>query len=168
MALSEPRHRRDSLLEASAIPKGAEGTRPFVVLAPVLQEVVGPKMSGCQGCSYLGISTAVEDNFVGVRVGEESNLTLCTTRGRIYAQGEPVVVEMEAGPTFGHVARSPMPIFKPCQKAGARPISRPANDRDQDAQNQRRRRSERSSHQHPQPEASHGHLFPGHGSARDC
>jgi cell fate regulator YaaT (PSP1 superfamily) len=72
----------------------------------------------------------VEDNFVGVRFGDESNLTLCATRGRIYAQGEEVVVETERGPAFGWVARSPMPIFKPCQKAGARPITRPADDRD--------------------------------------
>ena len=81
-------------------------------------------MSGCSGCSFKGMSTAVEDTFVGVRFREETNLTLCGTGGRIYARGEKVVVDLEAGPTFGHVEQSPMPVFKPCQKSSARPILR--------------------------------------------
>src|SRR6185295_9039759 len=87
-------------------------------------------MSGCQGCSYKGMSTAVEDAFVGVRFRDETNLTLCTTGGKIFARGERVVVELESGPAFGHVEQSPMPVFKPCQKASARPILRGADEDD--------------------------------------
>ena len=58
------------------------------------------------------MSTAVEDTFVGVRFREETNLTLCSTGGRIYARGEKVVVDLESGPAFGHVEQSPMPVFK--------------------------------------------------------
>jgi cell fate regulator YaaT (PSP1 superfamily) len=76
------------------------------------------------------MSTAVEDAFVGVRFRAETNLTLCSTAGRIYARGENVVVDLESGPAFGRVEQSPMPVFKPCQKAGARPIVRPADDAD--------------------------------------
>jgi cell fate regulator YaaT (PSP1 superfamily) len=87
-------------------------------------------MSGCSGCQYRGMSTAVEDAFLGVRFAEETNLTLCASGGRIYAQGEPVVVEMTAGPAYGRVEKSPMPVFKPCQKSSARSILRPASDDD--------------------------------------
>jgi cell fate regulator YaaT (PSP1 superfamily) len=90
-------------------------------------------MSGCNGCAFKGISTAVEDTFVGVRFREETNLTLCATGGRIYARGEPVVVDLEGGPAFGRVEQSPMPVFKPCQKSGARSILRPADPTDQAA-----------------------------------
>jgi cell fate regulator YaaT (PSP1 superfamily) len=76
------------------------------------------------------MSTAVEDAFVGVRFREETNLTLCSTGGRIYARGERVVVDLESGPAFGQVEQSPMPVFKPCQKAGARPILRAADGGD--------------------------------------
>jgi len=85
---------------------------------------------GCSGCSYKGMSTAVEDTFVGVRFREETNLTLCSTESRIYACGEKVVVDLAGEPTFGKVEQSPMPVFKPCQKAGAKRILRPANDDD--------------------------------------
>lgn len=85
---------------------------------------------GCSGCAFKGMSTAVEDTFVGVRFREETNLTLCATGGRTYARGEKVVVELESGPTFGHVEQSPMPVFKPCQKSSARPILRPVDDSD--------------------------------------
>lgn len=84
----------------------------------------------CSGCQFRGMSTAVEDAFVGVRFAEETNLTLCSTKGTIYAQGDAVVVEMETGPAFGRVERSPMPVFKPCQKSSARPILRPATEED--------------------------------------
>lgn len=87
-------------------------------------------MSGCSGCAFKGMSTAVEDAFVGVRFREETNLTLCSTGGRLYARGDKVVVELESGPTFGHVEQSPMPVFKPCQKSSARPILRPADAAD--------------------------------------
>jgi cell fate regulator YaaT (PSP1 superfamily) len=87
-------------------------------------------MGGCQGCAFKGMSTAVEDTFVGVRFREETNLTLCSTGGRIYARGEQVIVELESGPAFGRVEQSPMPVFKPCQKSGARPILRPADEAD--------------------------------------
>jgi cell fate regulator YaaT (PSP1 superfamily) len=87
-------------------------------------------MSGCQGCAFKGQSTAIEDNFVGVRFAEETNLTLCSTNGRIFARGDAVIVELEQGPAYGRVERSPMPVFKPCQKSSARPIVRAANDDD--------------------------------------
>lgn len=84
----------------------------------------------CSGCQFRGMSTAVEDAFVGVRFGEETNLTLCSTKGTLYAQGDAVVVETETGPAYGRVERSPMPVFKPCQKSSARPILRPATEED--------------------------------------
>lgn len=84
----------------------------------------------CSGCSFKGMSTAVEDAFVGVRFREETNLTLCTTGGRIFARGEKVIVDLESGPAFGHVEQSPMPVFKPCQKSSARPILRAADAND--------------------------------------
>jgi cell fate regulator YaaT (PSP1 superfamily) len=87
-------------------------------------------MGGCSGCSFKGMSTAVEDTFVGVRFREETNLTLCSTGGRLYARGEKVVVELESGPAYGHVEQSPMPVFKPCQKSSARPVLRPADSND--------------------------------------
>ena len=87
-------------------------------------------MGGCSGCSFKGMSTAVEDTFVGVRFKEETNLTLCSTGGQIYARGERVVVDLESGPAFGHVEQSPMPVFKPCQKSSARPVLRAADDND--------------------------------------
>lgn len=84
-------------------------------------------MSGCQSCSYLGMSTAVEGAFVGVRLGEETNLTICTTGNQIYARGEKVVIDHEPSPAFAQVEMSPMPIFKPCQKVNARRILRRAS-----------------------------------------
>ncbi len=84
----------------------------------------------CSGCSFKGMSTAVEDAFVGVRFREETNLTLCTTGGRIFARGEKVIVDLESGPAFGHIEQSPMPVFKPCQKSSARPILRAADAND--------------------------------------
>lgn len=87
-------------------------------------------MGGCNGCAFKGMSTAVEDAFVGVRFKEETNLTLCSTGGQIYARGERVVVDLESGPAFGHVEQSPMPVFKPCQKSSARPVLRAADDND--------------------------------------
>ena len=76
------------------------------------------------------MSTAVEDTFVGVRFGEETNLTLCRTEGRIFARGAPVIVDLDNGPAFGRVVQSPMPVFKPCQKSSARAIVRAASERD--------------------------------------
>ncbi|MCG8462901.1 MAG: stage 0 sporulation protein [Holophagales bacterium] len=87
-------------------------------------------MAGCAGCSFKGMSTAVEDTYVGVRFAEETNLTLCRTDGRLFGKDDRVIVDLEQGPTFGRVERSPMPIFKPCQKAGARKILRSASDDD--------------------------------------
>ena len=87
-------------------------------------------MSSCQSCSFTGMSTAVEGNFVGVRLDEESNLTLCSTGGQIFASGDSVVIELDSGPAVGCVERSPMPVFKPCQKSGARRIMRRADESD--------------------------------------
>ena len=87
-------------------------------------------MSGCAGCAYKGMSTAVEETFVGVRFREETNLTLCATGGRLLNPGDSVVVQLDKGPDFGTVARSPMPVFKPCQKSSARKILRRATEED--------------------------------------
>lgn len=87
-------------------------------------------MGGCQGCSFKGMSTAVENTFIGVRFREETNLTLCSTNGSIYARGERVVVDLESGPALGQVIQSPMPVFKPCQKSSARAVLRAADEND--------------------------------------
>ena len=87
-------------------------------------------MAGCEGCSFKGLSTAVEDAFVGVRFGEETNLTLCASGDSIYALGDRVIVDTETGPAFGTVKQSPMPVFKPCQKSSAKPILRRVTDED--------------------------------------
>ncbi|MDH3253372.1 MAG: regulatory iron-sulfur-containing complex subunit RicT [Acidobacteriota bacterium] len=86
----------------------------------------------CQGCSYTGISTAIEHNFVGVRFREETNLTLCESGEEIYSQGETVVVELDSGPAVGRIERSPMPIFKPCQKSNSGRILRRAGEKDRE------------------------------------
>lgn len=88
---------------------------------------------GCAGCSYKGQSTAVEDTYVGVRFAEETNLTLCRTGGERYSRGELLIVELDHGPAFGRVEKSPMPVFKPCQKSSARPVLRRATGEDQEA-----------------------------------
>lgn len=90
-------------------------------------------MSGCSGCSFKGLSTAVEDSFVGVRFEEETNLTLCGTGRAIYAQGDRVVVDLDSGPAVGTVMRSPMPVFKPCQKSTAKTILRSVTETDVEA-----------------------------------
>jgi len=87
-------------------------------------------MSGCGGCSFKGMSTAIEDTYVGVRFGEETNLTLCATGGQLYNRGAKVIVELESGPAYGKVEQSPMAVFKPCQKSGAKQIARTASDDD--------------------------------------
>ena len=84
----------------------------------------------CGGCSFAGQSTAVEDTFVGVRFGEETNLTLCSTGGELLARGDEVIVSMKPGPAYGRVEKSPMPVFKPCQKSSARSLIRRADDAD--------------------------------------
>ena len=99
-------------------------------------------MSGCAGCSFRGMSTAVEDAFVGVRFGEETNLTLCGTGGELLGRGAGVIVEIEGEPAYGRVEQSPMPIFKPCQKAGAKLILRAANDDDLAAHDRKRQRDD--------------------------
>jgi cell fate regulator YaaT (PSP1 superfamily) len=87
-------------------------------------------MTGCQGCSFKSRSTAIENNFVGVRFREETNVTLCAAGRAIYAQGDAVVVDLESGPEVGTIARSPMPVFKPCQKSSAAKVLRAASDED--------------------------------------
>ena len=88
---------------------------------------------GCGGCSFKGQSTAVEDTFVGVRFREETNLTLCATSGDVFEKGSSVVVDLETGPALGRIEKSPMPVFKPCQKSSARPILRLADSDDSEA-----------------------------------
>ena len=85
---------------------------------------------GCGGCQYKGQSTAVEDTYVGVRFAEETNLRLCRTDGRRFAKDDRVIVDTDDGPSFGKVEKSPMPVFKPCQKSSARRILRFASDHD--------------------------------------
>ncbi len=85
---------------------------------------------GCQGCAFKGQSTAVEDTYVGVRFEEETNLTLCATQGRLLRKGDAVIVDTDGGPAFGQVEKSPMPVFKPCQKSSARPVLRTATGED--------------------------------------
>jgi cell fate regulator YaaT (PSP1 superfamily) len=90
-------------------------------------------MSGCSGCSFKGMSTAVEGAYVGVRLAEETNLTLCSTGDAIYARGDRVVIDFDPSPAYAKVERSPMPIFKPCQKVSARRVLRRANEEDEAA-----------------------------------
>lgn len=99
-------------------------------------------MSGCSGCSFRGMSTAVEDTFVGVRFREETNLTLCATMGHLYRKGDAVVVDGASGPLVGRVEKSPMPVFKPCQKSSARRVLREADPEDLAAWDQQRRNEE--------------------------
>ena len=87
-------------------------------------------MGGCSGCQHRGASTAVEHTFVGVRFGEETNLTLCATGESNFGKGVAVIVERDGGLSLGRVEKSPMPVFKPCQKAGAKRILRGATDDD--------------------------------------
>ena len=87
-------------------------------------------MAGCGGCSFKGMSTAIEDTFVGVRFAEETNLTLCATGGQLIHRGAQVMVDLESGPAFGRVEQSPMAVFKPCQKSSAKQIARMASDED--------------------------------------
>lgn len=101
-------------------------------------------MGGCAGCQFRGMSTAVEDTYVGVRLREETNLTLCATRGQIYAQGDRVVVELDTGPAYARVEKSPMPVFKPCQKSSARPILRVATEEDGAAWDAQRAKEEQA------------------------
>ena len=49
---------------------------------------------------------------------------------RYLPAGESVVVELDSGPAFGRVEKSPMPVFKPCQKSSASAILRLAGDDD--------------------------------------
>ena len=99
-------------------------------------------MSGCGGCAFKGQSTAVEHTFVGVRFGEETNLTLCGTGGELLGRGVPVIVDVEGEPTYGHVEQSPMPVFKPCQKSSAKKILRPASEEDVKAFDRQREREQ--------------------------
>lgn len=95
-------------------------------------------MSGCGGCSFQGMSTAVEDAFVGVRFREETNLTLCASDGQLLGHGDFVVVDLDHGPAVGRVERSPMPVFKPCQKSTARKVLRRADEGDLAARDRQR------------------------------
>lgn len=88
-------------------------------------------MGGCGGCSFKGMSTAVEHAFIGVRFGEEGNLSLCASGPSTYAVGDRVIVDGgEDGPLYGRVEKSPMPVFKPCQKSSAKQVVRAATGED--------------------------------------
>lgn len=81
------------------------------------------------------------DTYVGVRFGEETNLTLCRTDGALYRKGDPVIVDLDQGPAYGWVEKSPMPVFKPCQKSSARRLIRQATNGDRRS-NERRLQNE--------------------------
>ena len=98
-------------------------------------------MSGCGGCQFKGMSTALEDTYVGVRFREETNLTLCRTQGEIFSRGDRVIVRLDEGLAYGQVEQSPMPVFKPCQKSSAVTVVRRAQD-DDDAKFERQRENE--------------------------
>ena len=87
-------------------------------------------MAGCSGCAFKGMSTAVEDTYVGVRFGEETNFPPSRPRKHITPRGPRVGGERAHGPAFGRVEKSPMPVFKPCQKSSARRIVRSASKDD--------------------------------------
>jgi cell fate regulator YaaT (PSP1 superfamily) len=70
---------------------------------------------------------------VGVRFHEETNLTLCRAEGERFGRGEDLVIELDHGPALGWVEKSPMPVFKPCQKASARKVLRRATREDSEA-----------------------------------
>lgn len=98
-------------------------------------------MSDCDGCSFAGASTAVENAFVGIRFREETQLTLCSSGEAIYAKGQQVIVDMgDDGNACGVIEQSPTPVFKPCQKASASPIVRASTAEDRAA---RKRQLER-------------------------
>lgn len=86
----------------------------------------------------------MEDTFVGVRFGEETNLTLCSSGGLLLEKGAPVVVADERGPVVGRVEKSPMPVFKPCQKSSARQVLRRAGKRDLAADERKRNNEHRA------------------------
>lgn len=86
----------------------------------------------------------MEDTFVGVRFGEETNLTLCGSGGLRLEKGAVVVVADERGPVVGHVEKSPMPVFKPCQKSSAKQILRRATERDLAADERKRTNEHRA------------------------
>lgn len=92
----------------------------------------------CSGCSYKGMSTAVEDTYVGVRFREETNLTLCATGDVLFRRGDEVMVQLRKGLALGTVERSPMTVFKPCQKSSARKILRRATDDDRRTRDRQR------------------------------
>ena len=121
--------------ETEPSPTTRPGTQPSGESAPKARR------GGCSGCSFKGMSTAVEDTYVGVRFGDETNLTLCGTGGRIYCKGDSVIIDLEGGPSYGKVEKSPMPVFKPCQKSSARRILRKAS-RDDDMAQERKIKNE--------------------------
>ncbi len=90
-------------------------------------------MAGCGGCAFRGQSAAVELAFVAVRLPEASELTLCKTNGLSLARGDSVIVDLDGEPMLGKIEQAPAPVFKPCQKAGARLILRKATSEDQRA-----------------------------------
>lgn len=92
----------------------------------------------CSGCNFAGQSTALEDTFVGIRFGEETNLTLCASGGLRLEKGAAVVVADERGPVVGRVEKSPMPVFKPCQKSSAKQVLRRADEHDLRADERKR------------------------------
>lgn len=101
-------------------------------------------MAGCGGCSFRGRSVEVETAFVAVRFPEASQLTLCRTGGLVLARGDRVVVDLDGEPMFGEIEQAPAPVFKPCQKAGARPILRKATQEDQRAMERQQARAQQA------------------------
>ena len=98
----------------------------------------------CDGCSFAGQSTALENTYVGVRFGEETNLTLCASQGLLLAKNAKVVVAAERGPMVGWVEKSPMPVFKPCQKSSATKVLRLASKMDLERDDRRKSNEHRA------------------------
>jgi len=90
-------------------------------------------MEQCTTCGRSALTTQVDDTYVGVRFAEEAHVTLCTTPGESLGQGADVVVDLEGEAAYGRVEDSPATVFRPCQKAKARPIVRRATDADRQA-----------------------------------
>lgn len=100
----------------------------------------------CCGAAKAGWSTAVTGTLVGVRFGEETNLTPCDPAGDLLAAGAEVVVEVDGEPRLGRVEQSPLPVARPCQRARARPVLRRASTADREA-HEKQRALERSAKQ---------------------
>ena len=87
----------------------------------------------CCGAAREGWSTAVTGTLVGVRFGEEPNITPCEAAGELLPAGAAVVVDIDGEPRLGRVEQSPLPSLRPCQRPRTRPVLRRAAAADLEA-----------------------------------